>query len=381
MLKITDVEAIWLRVPALDAPCEWGEDAFIVRIRTDTGIVGIGESDSSPAALKAIVETPSSHESCRGLRDVLVGENPLDIGRLWRRMRAETAYMGSSGLAMHAMSAIDIALWDIAGQHAGVPVHQLLGGKLREAIPAYGTFIPDDDPKANRAIVERLLTTGLTCLKFGGGRFGFDMGHDRATVAAIRDAAGPDCQLAIDVLYRWREVAEARRRATDLASFGLAWIEEPLPPDDQAGLRQLSESIAIPVSGGEGLSAAAEFAEFIGETRPAIVQPDITRCGGFTGIRQVADIAVRHGTRLVPHGFSTGILLAATVQFLASQPGGNLIEYSQSASPLATSLVVNRVPLIGGEVPVSCEPGLGVKLDENILDRYRVDVAWCPRGR
>lgn len=379
--RITDVEAVWLRVPALDVPCEWGEDAFIVRIKTDGGIVGVGESDSSPAVLKAIVETPSSHVSCRGLREILVGENPLDIGRLWRRMREETAYMGGSGLAMHAMSAIDIALWDIAGQHAGLPVHQLLGGKLREVIPAYGTFVPDTDPGTNRETVARLLATGLTCLKFGGGQFGFDAAHDRTTVEAIRDAVGPDCHLAIDVLHRWRDFATAKRRAADLSALGLAWIEEPLPPDDHAGLRQLSESIGIPVSGGEGLSTAAEFAEFVRETRPAIVQPDITRCGGFTGIRQVADIAGRHGTRLVPHGFSTGILLAATVQFLASQPGGDLIEYPQSASPLATSLVLNRVPLEGGKVRVGDEPGLGVKLDEDMLERYRVDVVRRSKWR
>ncbi len=149
-MKIIDVEAIWLRVPALDQPCEWGEDALIVRIHTDTGLIGVGETDSSPAVVKALIETPASHETCQGLRDILLGENPLEIDRLWKKMYRQSEYMGRRGAAIHAISALDIALWDLAGQHYGVPVHTLLGGKYREHIPAYGTFIPRPDEAGNR---------------------------------------------------------------------------------------------------------------------------------------------------------------------------------------------------------------------------------------
>lgn len=372
-MKIINIEAIWLRVPALKEAAEWGEDAFIVRVHTDTGLMGIGESDSSPAVLKAIVETPSSHSTCRGLREILLGENPLDIERLWRKMFAETSYMGRRGAVIHAISAIDIALWDIAGQHYGVPVHQLLGGKLRNEIEAYGTFIPLQTPVDNREVVTRLVETGLKRLKLGGGRFGLDPQHDREVVREVRAGAGPDVELAVDVVYRWKNFPNAQRQAEQLYEFNLAWIEEPIPPDDHIGLRRLSESIRTRISGGECLVTYAEFDEFIRETRPDIIQPDITRCGGITEIRRIYELATRHSIPLVPHGFSTGILLAATTQFLASVPNGDLIEYSRSTSPLADGLVANHIPLINGRVAVGDAPGLGVVLDEDFLSRYRVD--------
>ena len=375
-MKITNIEAIWLRVPALNAPIEWGEDAFIVRVHTDTGLVGIGESDSSPTVLKAIVETPSSHSTSRGLREILIGENPLDIDRLWRKMFDESSYMGRRGAAIHAISAIDIALWDIAGQHYGVPVHQLLGGKVRDEVDAYGTFIPLDDPASNGPVAKKLLETGVSCLKFGGGLFGLDPKHDREVVRTVREAVGPDIDLAIDLVYRWKNFRYAQVQAEQLYEFNLAWIEEPISSDDHVGLKRLSDSIATRVSGGECLATYAEFDEFIRETQPDIVQPDITRCGGISEMRRIYDLAARNSTRLVPHGFSTGILLAATTQFLASVPGGDLIEYSRSTSPLASSLVVNHLPLVNGKVPVSDQPGLGIVLNEDMISRYRVEMSY-----
>jgi L-alanine-DL-glutamate epimerase-like enolase superfamily enzyme len=376
-MKIINIEAIWLRVPALNDPIEWGEDAFIVRVHTDTGLVGIGESDSSPAVLKAIVETPPSHSTCRGLREILLGENPLDIERLWRKMFDETSYMGRRGAVIHAISAIDIALWDIAGQHYGVPVYQLLGGKHRDEIDAYATFIPQQTDIENREVVAKLLETGVTRIKLGGGRFGLDPRHDREVVREVRSIAGPDVELAVDLVYRWKSFPNARRQAEQLYEFNLAWIEEPIPSDDHIGLRRLSESVTTRISGGECLATYAEFDEFICETRPDIVQPDITRCGGISEMRRIYELAARHSSQLVPHGFSTGILLAATTQFLASVPNGDLVEYSSSKSPLASGLVANHIPLVNGRVAVSNEPGLGVVLDEDFLSRYRMDVHFA----
>lgn len=371
-LAITDVEAIWLRVPSLDEPCEWGEDAFVVRVYTDTGLVGIGESDSSPSVLAAIVNGPSSHSTCRSLRDVLIGENPLDIGRLWEKMYDETSYLGRRGAAIHAISAIDIALWDIASQCYGVPIHQLLGGQRRSVIQAYGTFIPQESGAANGAAVARLKGDGLTALKFGGGQFGLDADRDVKVLAEIREIAGPDMAIAIDLVYRWKTYTHAARQIERMQPYNLMWVEEPLPPDANADLRRLAQTFPVSIAGGEGLTTVAEFEEFIVKSKPAIIQPDLTRCGGITEARKIAELACRHGTRLVPHGFSTGILLAATVQFLASEPDGNLIEYSQSDSPLFTDLVANKITLFDGMVAVPETVGLGVTLDEEVIARYRV---------
>ncbi|MGH8337429.1 MAG: enolase C-terminal domain-like protein, partial [Gammaproteobacteria bacterium] len=196
----------------------------------------------------------------------------------------------------------------------------------------------------------------------------------RKVTREVRSVVGPDVALAVDLVYRWKNFRYAQRQAEQLADFELSWIEEPIPSDDHVGLRRLAESVSTRVSGGECLATAAEFDEFIRETRPDIVQPDITRCGGISEIRKVNEIAARYSTQLVPHGFSTGILLAATVQFLASIPGGDLIEYSQSTSPLAKSLVANHIQLVDGKVTISDEPGLGVVLDGDLIAKYRVDV-------
>ena len=379
-MLIIDVEAIWLRIPSFGEPCQWGEDAFIVKVHTDTGLVGIGESDSSPAVLKAIIETPSSHSTSRGLKEILLGENPLDIERLWRKMYEQSSYMGRRGAAIHAISAIDIALWDIASQHYGEPIHTLLGGKVRQEIAAYGTFIPRDIPEENEPLVAELLESGLTSLKLGGGLFGANPDHDEKVLRVVRKAAGDGTQLAIDLVYQWKNYGYAKAQCERMAEFNLNWIEEPLPSDDHLGLRRLAETSGTRISGGEGLTTVAEFSEFIRESRPDIIQPAITRCGGITEMRKINDVAILHSTELVPHGFSTGILMAATVQFLASIPGGELIEFSESTSPLSLDLAKNPIRLCNGKVAVPDTPGLGIELNEELVAKYRVEMtlgAWA----
>ncbi|WP_339433892.1 mandelate racemase/muconate lactonizing enzyme family protein [Pseudomonas sp. EA_65y_Pfl2_P78] len=371
-MKIIEIETIWLRVPPLNEPCEWGEDALIVRIHTDTGLVGVGETDSSPSVVKALIEMPASHETCQGLRQLLIGENPLEIDRLWKKMVRGSEYVGRRGAAIHAISALDIALWDIAGQHYGVPVHTLLGGKHRDRIAAYGTFIPKPDEIANRHIVRELMAQGLKSIKLGGGGFGEDLSADKALLKVIREEIGGDVKLQIDLVGRWRNYANALTQCDALRDFNLNWIEEPLPSDDSEGLLRLSQQCGIRVSGGEGLATRHEFKAFLAETRPAIVQPDITRCGGISEMRHIEELARQYGAQLVPHGFSTGILLAATVHFMAASEAGELIEYSQSDSPLFRDLVKNLIPLQNGYVRVPDKPGLGVELDEEVIDRYRV---------
>ena len=371
-MKITDVEVICLRVPAYDAPCQWGDDAFIVRIHTDEGITGIGESDTSPIAAKGFVDAPESHESSSGLRRLLIGENPLEIQRLWDKMYSRTNYSGRRSLGIHAMSAIDIALWDIASQYYGVPIYMLLGGKYRDKIRAYGTFIPADTPEENRALVRKLMAQGFKSLKFGGGILGKDPDTDEAIIAAIRDEVGPEFELQIDIACMWRTFGASAPMFKRLEKYKLNWIEEPVMPDDFNGYRKLAAMGISKVAGGEGLTTRYEFDAFIRQAQPDIVQPDITRCGGISEMRKIYDIAEMNGVKLVPHGFSTGILLAATVQFLAATEHGDLIEYSQSTSPLFTGLVKNRIPFENGFVTVPDCVGLGVELDEAMVEEYRL---------
>lgn len=372
-MKIIDVDVIWLRVPALDASCEWGEDAVLVKIITDTGITGYGESDSSPMVIKSIIETPSSHSTCRGLKEILLGKNPLEITKRWDEMFTGSEYMGRRGAGIHAISAIDIALWDIAGQHYGVPVHTLLGGKYRDEITAYGTFIPADSDEDSCRKALTLIDQGFRSIKFGGNNFGVDADKDYQTVKRIRETVGKDVDIQLDLVGLWRNASYAQHRYSLLQEFNINWIEEPVPSDSLKCYHRLSERLDVKVTGGEGLTHYAEFKQFIEEANPAIVQPDITRCGGISEMKKINQLAESNGVSLVPHGFSTGILLHATIHFLASTRFGDLIEYSQSDSPIYKHLVKNKIPVVDGKVRVPDTPGLGLILNEDFIDEFRVN--------
>lgn len=371
-MKISDVEVICLRIPELHEECEWGEDAVIVKVITDTGLVGIGESDTSPIVARAVIEAPGSNLYCYGLKSLLIGENPLEIQKLWDKMYWASNYLGRRGAGIHAMSAIDIALWDIASQYYQVPIHILLGGKYRDKIRAYGTFIPADTPEENRVIARRLKNQGFMSLKFGGGILGDNDNTDYEIVKEVREELGEDFELQIDLASKWSTYGRAVGMFKRLDKFNLNWIEEPVLADDMKGYAKLSGASGAKLAGGESLTTRYEFNDFLKYAQPDIIQPDITRCGGISEMCKIYNLAAMHGTKLVPHGFSTGILLAATVQFLAATKDGDLMEYSQSNSPLFTALVKNLIPFENGYVSVPDCIGLGVELDEDMIEKYRM---------
>ncbi|QZY54942.1 mandelate racemase/muconate lactonizing enzyme family protein [Crassaminicella profunda] len=371
-MKITDVEVICLRVPEVNKRCVWGEDAVIVKIHTDEGITGVGETDSSPLVVKSIIETPNSNLACFGLKEILIGENPLEIERLWNKMYELSNYVGRRGAGIHAMSAIDIALWDIAGKYHNVPVHELLGGKHRDKIRAYGTFIPADTPEENKKIVKDLKDKGFTSLKFGGGILGDDPDTDYEIIKAVREEAGEDFEIQIDLAAKWKTPEHTLYMADRLKDLNLNWIEEPIGSDDLMGYKNLGSSIKPMIAGGETLTTTHEFIQFLEFGKPDLVQPDVTRCGGITEAMKIYDLSKKYGVKLVPHGFSTGILIAATTHFLAACETTDLIEYSQSTSPLFKDLVKNQIAFKDGYVEVPNAPGLGIELNEEVIEKYRV---------
>lgn len=370
-MKIIDVEAICLRVPKENTPCDWGEDAIIVKVHTDVGIIGVGESDTSPIVAKAMIEAPESNGYCSGLKRLILGENPLEIQKLWDKMYWGSNYNGRRGLGIHAISAIDIALWDIASQYYNVPIHMLLGGKYREKIKAYGTFIPADKPEDNKDIVRKLKKEGFKSLKFGGGLLGENEELDVEIIKNVREEAGDDFEIQIDLATKWKTFGHAASMFKKLEKYNLNWIEEPILSDDLEGYAKLSGITSAKISGGEALTTRYEFKDFIERSKVDIVQPDITRCGGISEMRKIYDMSCMAGAKLIPHGFSTGILVAATVQFLASTQYCDTIEYSKSDSPLFTKLDKNLLMLEDGYVKVPDCIGLGVHLDEDIIEKYK----------
>jgi L-alanine-DL-glutamate epimerase-like enolase superfamily enzyme len=374
-MKITEVETLILRLPTIERECNGTQDAFLVRIHTDAGFVGVGESDSSPEVMKAIFDAPFSHTLSCGLRELLLGEDPRDIERLWEKMYQGTLYFGRRGAAIQAISAADIALWDILGKATGMPVCQLLGGIYRRQIRAYASDLMPNTPTEAKRHAAALREAGFTALKFGWGPLGRDEETDVALLAATRHGLGDDADLMVDIGICW-DARTAIARARRFAPFNLAWIEEPLPPDDITGYGQLTAAVETPIAAGEEESTTHGFRELIERGGIDIVQVDVARAGGLTEARRIAQMAHQRNKPCVPHAFSTGVLLAASIHWVASQPNIHLLEYTVSESPLAvgltgTGLLKDPPRASDGYVTVPDAPGLGIELDEEIVSRYR----------
>jgi L-rhamnonate dehydratase len=371
-MKITEIEAIYLKIPDLDATkCDGTQDTLLIRIRTDEGITGVGEVDSVPLVAKAVVDAPASHSIATGLRSLLIGENPLDVERLWDKMYRGTIYFGRTGPALHAISGVDMALWDIIGQHAGRPVSEVMGGTYHKKLKAYASSLMPETIAEAAALAERYAGLGYKAMKFGWGPIGRDARFDEEQIRAIRESVGPHIDVMIDGGLAW-DLKGALQMAAVYEKYGVFWLEEPLHPDDIAGYRELADRTSLYIAGGEQESGCRAFQMLLDEGHLDIIQPDLGRCGGLTEGKRIAHLAYERNKKIVPHAFKTGVLVAASTHFAASLPNGFLIEHTVSTSPLTRDLVKEPIVFRDGYVHVPERPGLGITLDEAIIDQYRV---------
>ena len=349
-MRITDVEPIVLRLDSVDASRADGtQDAFLVRIHTDEGIVGLGEADTSPYVARTIVEMPSSHSIARGLREVLVGEDPLQTDRLWQLMFDASDHYGRGGAALHTISAIDIALWDIAGKAAGRGVSELLGGGRTPDVRVYASEVMPEKPDEVRRIAERVAEAGYDALKLGWGPLGRDLAYDAALVGAARETLGPERSLMLDGgrAYTVKRALELLRRVEE---HELYWFEEPLPPDDLDGYRRLSDASQVRIATGEADSTLRPFRALVEHGHVDVLQPDLARCGGFTVARQIALLERTSTVEIVPHCFSTGVLVAASLHFVAALDRPTWSEYSVADSPLVNGILRQPFTLADGRL-------------------------------
>jgi L-rhamnonate dehydratase len=366
---ITDVEALLLRQPdAVDATIADGsQDALLVRVHTDEGLIGLGEVDSMPSVVKAIIEAPRAHQLASGLRELLVGQDARDIEGLWRRMYRGSLYYGRRGPVAHAISGVDIALWDIAGQAAGKPIHALLGGARRERIRAYASTLMPETPEEAATVVSAQLEAGFRAVKLGYGPLGRDADLDVALVAAARAAGGEDMDLMIDIGLGWSDPGDAIARARRMEEFRPAWIEEPFAPDEHEHYAALAEAIGVPLAAGEQEATLPDFARIIDACRLGIVQPDVTRAGGITECMRIAELVRERGRRCVLHAWSTGIIKAASLHVLAAIAEAEYFEDCIQTTVLNERLVAEDFAVVDGEVEIPMRPGLGITLDEDVL--------------
>ncbi|MFN0156045.1 MAG: mandelate racemase/muconate lactonizing enzyme family protein [Gaiella sp.] len=370
-MRITAVEPIVLRVPEIDVDRADGtQDAFLLEVHTDEGLVGIGEADTSPYLARTMIEMPSSHAVARGLRELLLGEDPLDRDRLWQLLFHGSDHYGRGGVALHVISAVDMALWDLAGKAAGCPVSQLLGGRRVDRVPVYASEVMPDTVEGVRAVAARAVERGYGALKLGWGPLGRERGLDVSLIEAAREAIGPGRELMIDGgrAYTVQGAADLLAR---VAGCRLYWFEEALQPDDLAGYARLSARAAVRLAAGEADAGIRPFRALVEQGGVAVLQPDLGRCGGFTVARQIADLAREAGVEVVPHCFSSGVLVAASLHFAASLDRPTYSEFSVADSPIASGLVAEPFRLVDGCVRVPDGPGLGIELDEELVASLR----------
>jgi L-alanine-DL-glutamate epimerase-like enolase superfamily enzyme len=370
-MKITRVEAIPLRLPAVNDRCDGSQETLVVKVHTDSGIIGIGEVDSSAMVAKAIIEAPLSHKICRGLAQCVIGEDPFAIDRLIHRMYEGTIFFGRQGAVIQAMSGIEIALWDIVGKATGRPVYQLLGGPFRKTFRAYASILFGDTPAETERIGRTLVDQGCRAVKFGWGPIGQNEETDLALARAARKGVGDSVELMVDAGLCW-DTATALRRAKQFEPLRLAWLEEPLHPDNVQGYARLSAQSPIRIAAGEEVCDIKEFQELMDIGGIDVVQVDVTRVGGLARSKRIGQDSAERHRLCVNHSYKTGINMAASLHFLAALPNTQYFEYCVEQGELRRSLTKQTFPVVDGQIAVPEEPGLGVALTEEIVSRYRV---------
>lgn len=381
MARITDVRT-WVLRAEVSQPFFFAQPGMvthrsstIVAITTDEGAIGYGEAlcnGHQPADIAAATIDAS-------LRPLLLGRDPLETGVLYEEFYNRTKDFGMKGAVVGAISAIDIALWDIKGQMLGLPIHTLLGGAFRTTLAPYATgFYRVEGGDYPSLLVEeafRYKEAGFTTMKV---KIGFGIEDDVRSIAAVRDAVGSDVRIVADANHAYN-AGQARRLIRELDDLNVYWLEEPISPEDIDGYRSLVEmGPRLLIAAGENEFSRHGFWPWATKRAVDILQPDLAAAGGFTGLQQIQTLALSAGLGLNPHVWGTAIGLVAATHFLATIPSvpisraGHepLLEYDQSSHPFRRELVEEIPQMVEDRIPIPTKPGLGISVNRAVLDRF-----------
>lgn len=392
-MKITRIEPVLLKgessYSSHDSAAEvtdQGDWQMLVKVSTEEGLCGWSDVETfSPAAVPVIEGTSMGVVGFQSLHDILVGEDPCDVERLWDKMYIGSAYYGRRGLAMQCMSAVDNCLWSIRAQAANMPLCQLLGSKRRDQVTAYASTLFRDSPEANAQAARDYVAKGFHAIKFGWGVFGEDAGRDVETLAAVREALGPDKHLMVDpgwygAGWKKRSPYELRSRAENIAlceriaPFNPGWVEDFVHPENLTEYAEIRALGIVPVAAGEQVATPWDFQRFIDLGCVDVVQPDLTRCGGLTVAKRVAQMAAAANIDLVPHSWLTDLLHANSLHLVATLPRARFLEFNTAQSSLTRGVCGGALSLNeDGTVTVPDAPGLGVTVDEEFIAAHRVN--------
>jgi L-alanine-DL-glutamate epimerase-like enolase superfamily enzyme len=383
-MKITNVEAFILESPFDIRPPEGSDEArgvkhcLLLKVSTDEGIVGWSDVETSPHVGEAVVNAPESGAGVfEGLRSLVIGQDPFDVERLWDKIYRGTIYFGRRGVAMQVLSGFDIACHDIIGKAIGLPVHKVLGGARRNRIRAYASTLFRPTPEAMRDTCAFYLQRGFTAVKFGWGVFGQDRKQDIKLVAAAREALGPDIELMIDAGWMVnRSAYDAIELCRALEPYNIFWLEDFLHPECYDGYAKTKAAgVKTRLAAGEQEATAWGFRELINRGGIDVVQPDLSRCGGFSQARKIIWEAEHAGVDVCPHAWLTDLLTAASLHLNAVLPRSLFLEYNVSDNPMLREIIQNPVQMDSeGYIPVPDGPGLGIEINEEAVKRFCVNL-------
>ncbi len=366
-IRITDVIAhpLTQRLPQ-PTVTSWGKytevSIVLVEVRTDAGITGVGEALArfSPKAYADLIDT--------SLKPRLVGGNPTDIMAHWRTMRRALSGR-SGGMLFEAIAGVDIALWDILGKVAGLPIHRLLGGVGRTEVPVYAASVNWGSAEFMDRELDRYLEKGFPRIKV---KIANPVKEARRRIERLRKRAGDDIELCVDAnwAYTLEEAVEVGRALTDNAYF---WFEEPLRPEDERGYEELHRRCATPLAAGESNFTLDQAMRLVENRTLSYLQPDVARAGGITETRRMAEFAAAHDVQYAPHIGMSGIVCeTASVHLAAAMPNLRAMECETDSSPFKTA-ITGAAPGAdrqkNGLLPVPTGPGLGIEIDWDAVKR------------
>lgn len=375
-LRIKSIET-YLVEQRLTRPFTFSQWAYtnrticLVKITADDGSQGWGEGYGPASVVRAGIEF---------LKPLILGRDPLTVSALWQMMYLRTLDYARSGVLAAAISAVDVALWDLKGKLLGQPVHVLLGGKRRNAVRVYATgmYFTDDGKMEVRLANEAMeyVAQGFRAMKM---KAGYTPEQDAKNVRSVRSAIGPDIALMIDANHAYNR-SEARRLCRVVEPLGIGWFEEPLSPEDYVGHAELRQQTDIPIAGGECEYLEHGFKRLLDAQSVDIVQPDICAAGGLTELQRIIALVRAHNVDLTPHCWGTGIAFAAGVHLVSTldaMPGRligtePLLEMDRTENPLRDRLTYPRFEVKEGSVAVPDLPGLGIEVDEGLLEQFVV---------
>lgn len=346
--------------------------AMLVEIQTDQGLTGWGECYGPARINAAVVES---------MRPLLLGQDPLRSEWLWHEIYARFRDHGQKGVVIQGLSGVDIALWDLKGKYLGQPIHRLMGGPVRTEVNAYATGLyrresgNPQDYLAEEAAGYR--SEGFKAVKL---KVGFGIDEDERTTRAVREAIGADVGLMVDANHAY-DVVAAIALGRRIEELDIGWFEEPVPPEDIAGHREVRAALRIPIASGECAFTRFGFRELLATRAVDVVQPDTCAAGGLSECKKIADMAAAHFIRYAPHVWGTGVALAAALQLLAVLPGWTppslqpvdpMLEFDRTEHPIRQALLTSSIEHKNGRVAIPDGPGLGIEIDRDALERFRV---------